>query len=201
MASTYGWRLAQLTVAQCPSLISEAPPVMGAWGVKNQKCQAMRERTLETIRSLKPNTVILASRWPFYERNALLEAMAPTVQTLKTLGARRIVIIGPVPSWVPTLHSALAAEMRRNRLLEPPSYTTTGLEEDVFTVNRDLKAVALAAGADFASPLSVLCQSGKRCRAWVDEKRQAALMTFDRDHLTPEGSDWLASRISAQVFR
>jgi hypothetical protein len=192
-AASYYWKLAQLTVSQCPPLINSA-------GEHNTRCPAMRIQAIDTIRSLKPDTIVLASRWTMYDKNAVLKSVVPTVRFLKSIGIRHILIIGPVPRWVPTLPKALASDMRKQKLSEPPLRTTTGLEEGVFTMDQALQAATKTAGAGYVSTLSILCGEDRNCRAWVDEGQKTTLMAYDGAHLTPQGSEWLARRMSAEIF-
>ena len=192
-ASKNRWRLAQLTISQCTPLIH---PV----GEQNSKCPAMRSEALRTIKSLRPDTVILAGRWTLYDKGAVLSEILPTAQILKSIGVRRIIFVGPVPRWIPTLAKALAHDMRKQRLSEPPLNTSTGLEQEVFAMNDELKMAVEDAGAFFVSPISTLCDEKRKCKAWVDDDRKTVLMAFDGAHLTPPGSEWLAGRIAGQVL-
>ncbi|MBC5765163.1 acyltransferase family protein [Ramlibacter albus] len=187
------WRLAQLSVSQCPSLT--VPAREG-----NQMCPALRERALAHIAALKPDTVVMASRWTFYDRAAVLAGIEPTVAALKALGVRRVVVIGPVPHWQPSLAKALATDMRARHLKAPPDVTTTGLQGGEFIIDAPLRAAALRSGAAYISALNLLCTPARVCKVWAD-KEKTTLMTFDNAHLTEEGSAWLAGLLAVELLR
>ncbi|MBC5765162.1 acyltransferase family protein [Ramlibacter albus] len=188
------WPLAQLTVSQCPALTVPA-------GERNRMCARLRESALRHIAALKPDTVVMASRWTFYDKTAVLAGIEPTVAELKALGVRRVVVVGPVPNWQPTLGTALAADMRaRHMRSSPPDFTRTGLQVGEFVFDAPLRQAAVRSGAAYISALELLCSPDRICKAWVD-KEKTTLMTFDNAHLTEEGSVWLVKLVVAQMLR
>jgi peptidoglycan/LPS O-acetylase OafA/YrhL len=192
-ADRQGWRLAQLTVSQCPSLIRGI-------GEGNNKCEIMRRRALEAIRSIRPNVVILASRWTFDRHAATLDAIGPTISYLKDSGIQRVVVVGPVPMWQPSLARALAADMKKDRLSSVPDTTTTGFDQMAFIVDREMKLATTRAGGDFVSALDIMCVEQDKCRVWIDAAK-TELTTYDSGHLALRYSAWFAEKISANVFR
>lgn len=185
-------RLAELTVSSCPPLIERA-------GEGNMQCPAMRARALNMIATLRPDVVVMAARWDFYDAQRIYALLRPTVVALQRIGVRRIVLIGPAPVWKPTLAKALALDMSQRHLREVPESTSFGLQRGMFPIDDRLKTAAEAAGMDYVSVLSVLCHDGQ-CRTWADPDRKTALMAFDDSHVTPEGSSVVGQLIADQVF-
>ncbi|MGL4408153.1 MAG: acyltransferase family protein [Zoogloea sp.] len=186
------WRLGQLTVSQCPPLVSSA-------GEGNNKCPQMRARAWNAIRERKPQLVILASRWTLYQRKAVLDAIGDTVIALKSSGVERVIVIGPFPRWQPTLGKALATDMRKRGLQAPPLYTTTGFENDLWSMDELLRLAAQRAGATYISALDISCGTHSQCSAWGDAER-TMLTTYDGGHLTRERSIWFAEQVSDLLF-
>ena len=160
----------------------------------------MRERVLKIIEESKPKTVILASRWTLYKRNAVLKSIEATVADLKSRGGEEVIIIGPFPGWQPTLGKALAADMRKHRLKSPSLYTTTGFEEGLWSMDEMLRLAAQHAGATYISALNLSCEERHQCDAWVDEGSKTILTTYDGGHLTKERSIWFVQQIADSIF-
>jgi hypothetical protein len=192
-ASNHGFRLAQLTVSSCTPLVDAA-------GDGNIACPEMRARALAAIRSSKPEIVILAARWTFgYDEERVFSLLKPTADALQAAGVARVVVVGPLPTWKPTLGKALAQDMLQRHLKEPPENTTFGLQEKVFAIDRKLKTAAEAAGVDYISAVGSLCDH-KICRTWADPESKTVLMAADDAHLTPEGSEVVAGLLSEKMF-
>lgn len=193
VASEYRWRVAQLTVSLCPPLLAGADHA-------NNKCRAMRKRAISVLNSIAPHTVVLAGSWTRYDPKVVSEEIMPTVEMLKTAGVQRVILVGPVPIWRPTLARALAFDMRRMRLEQPPQYTNTGFLDEVYSLDRALRLVTENAGASYLSVLDVLCDVRRKCKVWVDEDRRTILTTYDSGHFSLEHSEWFARRVSTDLF-
>lgn len=193
-ANARGWRLAQLTISQCPALIHSV-------GERNVKCEVMRTRALEGIRAIAPHTVVLSSRWTDYDLKAELESIGPTIESLRAGGAARVVVIGPSPRWQPSLARALAEDMRRKHLLEVPAHTAIGYEAEAHGIESLLRQATLRAGGSYVSALDAMCLQPGLCKTWIDEDTRQVLAIYDSGHLSEPGSEWLAGRIGQEVFR
>ncbi|MCC2110120.1 MAG: hypothetical protein KDJ40_22165, partial [Hyphomicrobiales bacterium] len=126
-----------------------------------------------------PDVVALAARWRLYDSAEVLSELAPTIRALREKGARRVVVIGPAPIWLPTLGKALVADMRRRNLSEPPLHTMTGFDVGAFAFEKRMRAIVKKAGAVYVSILEKACAPGGPCRAWFDEDRKTILSSFD----------------------
>ena len=187
------WLLAQVTASQCPAIADAADG-------RNPTCDAMRERALAAIREQRPEIVFMASRWSMYQpRDDMVASVSTTVGALKAMGVRRVVVVGPVPHWSPSLAKALARDMRSFKRDQPPLYPTGGLQPAEFKLDPILREAASKGGAEYVSPMTLLCTPQRQCRAWVDEQRKDTLMAFDNAHLTVEGSEFLAKRMLEQI--
>lgn len=192
-ANARGWRLAQLTVSQCP-------PILSGGDEGNGKCSEMRNRALEAIGRIQPKVLVLAGGWTRYGEETLAKEIGPTIARFKEAGVGRVVVLGPVPIWRPTLAKALASDMRKMRLEEAPLYTVTGFRTEVFGLDEKLKSLTEREGGVYVSALSVLCKEQKKCRVWVDEDKRTVLTTYDSGHFSIEQSRWFAEQISGLVL-
>ena len=112
----------------------------------------------------------------------------------------RVVVVGPVPMWQPSLARALAADMKKDRLGSVPDTTSTGFDQMAFIVDREMKLATTRAGGEFVSALDIMCVEQGKCRVWIDAAK-TELTTYDSGHLALRYSAWFAENISATVFR
>lgn len=194
-AQASGWQLAQYTTSCCAPLLSSGRGC-------NAACPAARKMATERMGELKPQLVILGARWWLYQESLTLEVFRKTADFLKAQGAERIVVIGPLPVWNPSLPSAILHSMDVRNLGEIPEYMGNRLSRHDLSMDTIVKRLAEASGMEYFSPASSLCndEMGKlQCRVLV-EKGGTALMSFDNGHLSPQGSSLLARLARPTVF-
>ena len=192
-AALRGYRLAQMTVTSCAPLIESTTDF-------NFNCKPMHERTIPAIEKLKPKMVVLAARWAAgYPEDKIYKLLGPTIAWLKSIGVERVAVIGPLPTWYPSLPNAVVSEAMKSFQMSAPDRVTSGLYENTFTMTPRLREIAQTAGADFVAPLDYLCEK-RDCRIWVDPATKETLMAFDDAHLTPEGSQVVGALIGDKVF-
>lgn len=191
-ARTRGARLAQVTASSCP-------PTTAPAGEGNRACAQMRGKGLAALRSMAPDTVILAARWTWgYDEALLLGGLRDAVRELRASGVRRVVVVGPLPVWRPSLPAAYSASLREGRSSPNLEFEGRGLLRTLPENDSLVRAAAESSGAEYVSPIETLCDKGVRaCRALADPEH---LMSFDDAHLTREGSAFLAARIAGRVF-
>jgi peptidoglycan/LPS O-acetylase OafA/YrhL len=190
-ASRRGWRLAQLTVSQCPPSILVTRPI-------NRGCKEMQAKALQLIKAQHPAVVIMASSWTLFQKEA--DSLHGTVQYLHDLGVPRVLVLGPVPRWAPSLPEALADDMVRHNLMEPPETTKNGLDNSVFGYDKIIAERANDAGAEFLSLIRIFCDEDRVCAVWGNPRQRQDIFVFDAFHLTLEGSTWISQRIAADIF-
>jgi hypothetical protein len=106
---------------------------------------------LDWVKSHRPRTVLLAASWPSYDG---YRAVAGTIATLAALGTPRVVVVGPFPSFRERVFDLLLRDGGDSRL---PERLKTPRLERLRAVDRELRALAASAGAEYASPLDLLC--------------------------------------------
>ena len=170
-----GTALAQVATSGCrPALehfvSSTVPP---------QRCERANDFAVESIRRLGPSLVILAQKGG----HAGIDWKTVTSQLL-ALGARSVLVVGPLPQWRPTLPGIFSSAY----LKEPRAYVELGLEQSDFDVDRRLSAtLAGLPGVTYLSALDQLCREDG-CLAQVPGEGALDLMVLDFGHLTPKGS-------------
>lgn len=192
-AHEHGYRIGQLTVSSCAPLVETIAD-------HNIQCDTMRVRAQETIARLKPRLVILSARWARgYPEDRILDLVGPTIAWLRSVGVERVLVLGPLPMWQPNLPAAVLAEAMKGVVLTPPDRISKGVYENAFDMTPRLRTRALAAGAEFVSPLEALCE-GRDCRIWADPNAKDVLMAYDDAHLTPQGSLVAAGLLADRLF-
>jgi peptidoglycan/LPS O-acetylase OafA/YrhL len=170
----YGFKLAQMTTAGC------APLLNARAGTVSSHCAEKYQFALDLAHELSPSVVLLAARWDEYD----FQRIAATVDALRKSGARRIVVLGPLPHWNGGLPSALYRFYSRHHSV--PDRMQFGLEEDMLQVDERLRRYSQQAGADYISALRYLCNIDG-CLTRVGDAPED-LTAFDYGHLTIAGS-------------
>ncbi len=155
-------------------------------------CAAVNQTLLGRAAALRPQLVILAADWLAAPTNEL----APLVRQLRALGAKRIVVIGPVPRWKTPLPYLLAQHSTQLQSM-PTRLDEQALDPRLWSMDQRLRTEAAALGLDYLSALGVLC-NGKACRTRSSEL-SAELTSWDEAHLRPQASAQLAEALIALV--
>jgi peptidoglycan/LPS O-acetylase OafA/YrhL len=193
------FRLAQFTSSSCP-------PIVGFHG-KNTACKSNNQWTIDKVRELAPDTVILASMWPRYDE----ELLPATVKQIKEAGVRRVILLGPTPAWKDT-PSRIAFNLWSNDPLhrvpsERLDYVKYGMgreqevngELDTGTdaAEQTLKRLAERTGAVYISVVQKMCNE-KGC-LMRESASSGDAFYLDIVHLTPHGSDFVARAIAREL--
>ena len=167
---------------------SACPPVRRALLGEDSSCARRREKAINDINRISPDTVLLSAAWEMYLANGtpettILAAIADDIRWLKERGVRRIVIFGPVPNWETS--SDIFTYMLRKRLASIPE-RLGDVPSDVRHLDAALAAQATAAHVEYISVIDQFCnQSG--CLLLGDRSlARPDLLYRDHDHLTPK---------------
>jgi len=162
-------------------------PVLVKSRETNDECVELNRLILMRLSAAVPDTVLMGGLW-----RADAGELKPTIDALRAMGVRRIVILGKVPLWQGGLPNLVAAYYRRERKLLPEfsSLLVDGKS------NTDLIRLAAAQlGVEFVSIRDVLCKDGE-CRTRIGDD----LITSDIDHFTPAGSKYVIGKIADIVL-
>ena len=171
---------------------NDCPPLFGYTNERYPFCPSTNKFVLEWVKQHKPRVVILAAYWFSYPGYAEVEK---TVLALKTAGIEKVVIIGPTPEFRIDQPKLVIRAIRGTSIpvrLKTPFY-------DILTkIDRTLQDIAQRTGADFVSPLALLCEHDQ-CIVAMDGKAEG-LMAWDTSHLTPFGSKFVVDRIMGKYI-
>ncbi len=193
-------RLAQFTSSACPPIANADMP--------NPDCRFNNTWTLERIAQLKPDTVLMAAMWHYYDKGKLLD----TIAQLKAMGVRRVVLIGPPPSWKDTPSRIVFNLWRDDPLHATPGprldYGKYGMGQgeqtaggpDYRTSNAEdiLRDLAKRSGSEYISLTEALC-TAEGCLTRADSD-SGETFYLDIVHLTPAGARYTVQLISPQLL-
>ena len=150
------------------------------------KCVELNHLILRRLAAAVPDTVLMGGLW-----KASARGLKPTVDALRAMGVRRIVILGRVPTWQGGLPNLVAAYYRREGKLLPEfsSLLVDGRPDT------DLIRFAAELGVEFVSIRDTLCKDGE-CRTRIGDD----LVTSDIDHFTPAGSRYVVEKLADAVL-
>lgn len=193
------FRLAQFTSSACP-------PMIGYEG-DNLACSRNNQWTLEKIRELEPDTVILAGMWGEYNK-ALLPS---TIKQIQSAGVRRVLILGPTPAWKDTPSRITFNVWSSDPLHRVPSerldYTKYGrghgaqVQEDLDrrteVAEKNLRSMVQQSGALYISVAEKMCnEDGCLMR---ESASSGGSFYLDIVHLTPHGANFAMKAIASEL--
>jgi len=172
--------LAQLTVSSCPPLLIKTERI-------TEYCLAKNQEIARLLRDARPDIVILHALWV---TNAV--ELKPTVDVLRDLGAKRIIILGYVPVWRGGLPNAVAAYYRRTGHVIPErSHVIVDTPPDG---PEWMRRVATELDTEYISMRDVLCDS-EGCLTRIGDH----LTTRDWLHLTPSGAEYVVNAVAPRL--
>ncbi len=181
----YAFRLAQYTASGCPPLLPA--------DARSPRCAAIHEQSVEAIRQLKPELVVLQANWSQDD----LEKMPNTIAALRAVGVGKIVMVGAVPHWHDKLPNVYWAYWRKNGHQTLPSRSSFDLDESFATIDAAVAAVAAAQHVGFVDSYRALCDA-RGCKTRIGEGK-GEIVAFDDAHLTPSGAKHLVAQVVDQI--
>jgi peptidoglycan/LPS O-acetylase OafA/YrhL len=175
-----GVRLAQVTTSGCPPRLREADPL-----AIGGRCRIANAFARDRIAALEPEVVVLAQILA-HERTDWTEMAT----TLRALGVRRVVLVGPAPQWMPTLPLVVVNHHWGRR----DARVSEGLNSEVFETDRILRSrYADSSLLTYVSLIDALC-TREGCTAVVPGT-DGELMAVDNGHLSPAASIYVADTV------
>lgn len=155
-------------------------------------CDYQNKLTMQYISELRPSVVIIGQIRDHERYN--YEGMA---EKMHEMGVKRIIIMGPVPQWEPSLPVALS----KDKIIHGNYVFTKALRRDIFRTNDIIKErYSHYPYIYFADMLGNLCKTneiGTACRYMANKNE---LMAFDYGHVTDAGSIYIAEHIIAPLI-
>ncbi|HEX2581359.1 MAG TPA: acyltransferase family protein [Dongiaceae bacterium] len=185
IAAKRRYDVAQYTASACP-------PLLGVDQPDRPKCRATNDFVINRIATLKPELVILQSYWRY---GPIDEALSRTIEELRRIGIKRIVLIGPDIIWQGGLPQT-AYRYYFDHKNTPNPYLPERIRADMAVdLDDGMRLLAQKLHIRYISAIDTLCnESG--CLTSVDGK----LIAFDFHHLTIAGADYFAQAIGDKIF-
>lgn len=153
-------------------------------------CDYQNSISQKLIKDIKPSVVVVikARDHQFYHYDKL-------AKKIKDTGVKKVIILGPVPQWSPTLPVALS----KKKKVMGDYVITSALRGDIFETNDILLQESKNDNDfDFVDLIRGLCHdvgSEIACRYKIDDKN---LITFDYGHPTDSGAKFIATKFIAK---
>jgi peptidoglycan/LPS O-acetylase OafA/YrhL len=173
--------LAQVATSLCRPQIKDFDS-----SAPDHRCEKADTYAMAAIARIKPDVVILAQSGA-HEQTDWAQLTAKILE----LGAHRVVVVGPSPTWEPTLPRVYAD----HHMQDHAEYVSTGLSIDRFRVDNWLRGrVSTLPNVTYLSLLDQLCRDGA-CLARVPGADPLDLMIVDYGHFSPKGSAYLGRAV------
>ncbi|HBC9811475.1 TPA: acyltransferase [Escherichia coli] len=155
-------------------------------------CDYQNKISMNIISEIKPSVVFIIKA----ERHELA-GFDLTAKKMKQLGVKKIIVLGPVPQWMPSLPIALSKpkKVMGNYLI------SNSLRSDIFKTNDAIREQYKNSNdVIFGDILSTLCHkvgTETACRYRADNHN---LMTFDYGHPTDFGANVIAQEVIKPIM-
>ncbi len=189
------YRLAQYTASACP-------PVFGFSVSHRPNCRSTNDFVLQFIKEQRPDTVVMLASWSFYAGGEFdrldLAEIARTVERIRSLGVRKVVVLGPLPRWLEHQPNIVLREWRRRHSIVERTFA----EFDTNVISFDERIDGALAGmpSTFVSPIRILCKPDG-CPIVTRRDDQLFPMAWDDAHLTVEGSRTVARALLPLILQ
>ena len=179
------FRIAQFTASACP-------PSLNVDVQYRPFCRSINDAIKYKSQQLKPDIVVLAGFW----YNSDIRGTEGTIEFLKQVGVKRIVLFGPVPYWRAPLIRVLLSASDLDPEHHLPHYLDDQYRHPID--ESSFRRFAERMGVIYISPIDALCD-GKGCLA-VDGEDPEDMMASDSSHLSPHASRLLIRLTSDRIL-
>jgi len=179
------FRLAQFTATSCPPLFDSKPS-------KYPSCSSIQAYVERKIAEVRPMTVVLGAWWS-NDRDNLDRKVENTVSFLRANGVQNIVLVGPQPSWQPTLRQTLFRYYRISGVVPYRIRPEEEIIQPVRDLDSQLRNISARYRIHYISALGLLCDAGG-CLTRVTDALPDGLVSADSDHFSVLGSEYFVRR-------
>lgn len=174
------YQLLQIATSACK-------PDVNSLGPSDSQCKQSNYFAIKTIQEVKPDIVVLAYHPSSAEDSP--EIRIEISKRILALGAERVVLVGPSPTWKSDLPKLLA----RSRV-HMPKRMKNGLSEEIMLLNSSLKSKANGSeDIEYADVIDVFCNEDG-CLTYLGDDVKTGVTSWDYGHLTPIASEFLAEQ-------
>jgi hypothetical protein len=160
------------------------------------KCEAIRKMVVDKIAAIRPDVLVIDSNWitasvaPYYVGGDYMGHLAAYLADLKDRGAKKIFIVGQIPTW----RNSLPAVLLRHyvmRGLPIPKRTFEGIQPDSLKMDSQMRSARFPEGVTYLSVKDALCDASG-CLTAVGPDLESDLVVWDYGHLTPRGAEFVS---------
>lgn len=157
-------------------------------GALKQACDKVNILALEEIKRLKPSFVIIAQA----DSHDLSDWKSIT-KKLESLGVKKILIVGAVPQWRPSLPKVIVKDSHFDSIVS--KINDTGLDMDI--IEHDAKAKIIVNNLNdhqikYISLINQMCDL-KSSKYYCETKIGSDLLQVDYGHLSKKGSIYVVN--------
>ena len=168
----------QITASGCPSSFFIK---QGDISYLRRACDYANALTLSAISQIIPDTVIIANKDNHQQMD-----WGMTVSTLKKLGVKQVILVGPVPQWYPSLPLIYAKNAFGLEIL-----ASHKIDKNVIKTNIQMLEISqLIPDLTYIDVINNICKEKESiysCRVIYDD----VLLAWDYGHLTLEGAKFI----------
>jgi peptidoglycan/LPS O-acetylase OafA/YrhL len=159
-----------------------------------ERCRRWKAANDENFRRLKPDIVVIAAAWFQYNN---VPGIAEAISFFKSIGVRRIVLLGGVPLWEERSQVLLYRAYRGDPFHRIPTRLTQ-FSHITIEVDHQIKEIALKSGATYISIYDVLCNEDG-CLGRVGNFAKD-IVQVDQGHLSAAGSWYIIKHVADRIF-
>ena len=174
------WQILQVATSGCiPNIDSTQPS-------STDHCAHSNWFAVKAIGEARPDIVILAQN---VGHN--IKSFTEISGKLTSLGVRKVILVGVSPHWLTDLHKIVV-----NRLWpDTPRRTYVGIDRRYIEINSTLaRAFRQSDSTAFVNLIGLFCDD-TGCLTYIGDDRKTGITTYDKSHLTPVASDFLAKHL------
>ncbi len=154
-------------------------------------CANITKEFLSAIAISKPKVLIIDGYWASMARHMDVEAtLAKYIQLVQSIGVKKIIIVGQVPTYELGLPKKLQLEYLDKSLVLPELIPRDQVANDPKGTQEQMKSFAFPSNVFFRSIDEILCKNDM-CRVAVGPNLATDLVVWDYGHLTESGASFL----------
>jgi peptidoglycan/LPS O-acetylase OafA/YrhL len=168
-------------------------------------CTDINNLVASKVSEVKPDVVIMDAFWiaasqpPYFLGGGDYFAhLRDKLNDLERRGAKRIIVVGEIPTWYPSLPEDLAQTFVRNNQAIPRR-TFLGVDPQSLRMDTQMKALNYPSGAIYLSLNDTLCDDAG-CLTAVGPDLEKNITVWDYGHLTQAASEFVARTLIAPAM-
>jgi peptidoglycan/LPS O-acetylase OafA/YrhL len=167
----------------------------------DRRCTEINEYIFEVVEAIKPKKIVIFANYIAYDKNEVLNYasfLAGIANKLKKHGAEKVLIVGQIPTWRPSLPSVIMKSFIVNNSAIPVRLNF-GVEAASILIDDRFKRTEFSEGVEYWSIKDQLCNADG-CLIRVGDELSKDLIVYDYGHLTKAGSQFITSKFKLQFL-